>query len=126
MEDEMTAGSITTDEATKRDLAQKSKAFNAKDPTFRELFPDLCEDAAKEETVEAEAEPVDMSTEAVEPPAPTNMVGKEAVLGGLKAEVYNGRKVVVESWDAEADRLQVRLQDDKTLIRVRVDNLVST
>eukprot|EP00037_Helgoeca_nana_P029174 m.347082 g.347082 ORF g.347082 m.347082 type:complete len:232 (+) comp27919_c0_seq4:1891-2586(+) len=112
MEDEMTAGSITTDTSTKRELAQRSILFNAQNKNFKELFSDLVETEAKEDITET----ADSKS--------TWMVGKEGILKGLKAEQYNGKKVIIESWDAEAARLQVRLQDDKSLIRVKVDNLI--
>lgn len=54
-----TTGSITSTSAEKQKLAKESLAFNAKNPTFRKLFPDLVEQHSKrleEASKQAEAQ----------------------------------------------------------------------
>ncbi|KAJ1913431.1 Ubiquitin-conjugating enzyme E2 6 [Mycoemilia scoparia] len=42
VEDEMTAGGIRTTEKTRQNLSRKSHAFNLANPTFKNVFPELC------------------------------------------------------------------------------------
>jgi ubiquitin-conjugating enzyme E2 J2 len=45
VEQTSTAGSITTDDAVKRKLAEASHAFNTQHPKFQQLFPERCQRA---------------------------------------------------------------------------------
>jgi hypothetical protein len=128
LEDDITAGSITTTDAVKRDHAKSSRAFNSKDKIFQKLFPDLCDggDAAapRASVVKVSPAPPDISAEPPAAPSAEERAGSEGVLKGLGAVQYNGRRVRCTLWDAEVGRFSVVLLDDNELIRVKPVNIV--
>eukprot|EP00040_Diaphanoeca_grandis_P016858 m.87428 g.87428 ORF g.87428 m.87428 type:complete len:222 (-) comp26071_c0_seq1:250-915(-) len=104
LEEEITAGSIKSTDEERRAFALKSKAFNATDTVFRELFPDLCQS-------DTEKQPDDMSS----------MIGQTGVLKDLGAAKYNGKIVKVTAYVEDIGRFKVEM-DDGQVIKVKPIN----
>lgn len=114
LDSDITYGSIETSVDVKRAYAASSKAYNAQDPVFSEMFPDLVDGidtAAAGKNVELDA--------ALDP---ASALGHEAKLTGLSSEQWNGKQGYVTSYDQEAARYTVHL--DGASIKVKVQNLV--
>eukprot|EP00041_Stephanoeca_diplocostata_P025106 m.650467 g.650467 ORF g.650467 m.650467 type:complete len:217 (-) comp22672_c0_seq5:1384-2034(-) len=100
LEDDITAGSISTSEEERKKLARLSRAFNSKNKIFRELFPEYCDPLKLQD----------------------GNIGKHATLKELSAQQYNGQNVKVTGWDNDAGRYIVELPAGNT-IRVKEANV---